>query len=220
VFVVWVQRAAAQSPGDVYVLPGVAFPHQAELGPGSAPPFPAPGGETVGWLVGGGMFLTSRLSIEIEASRTGTMESSHTGRHNIDQSATRRDWFLSAGLKRHFGPSAFRIQPIAGIVLVGDEGTYENTYRSFFANVAATVIRGYYPTDWVPGVMLGVDFHVGSRRLALTPGFRLAFTGVPTGVDCFFDQSSNPECREGAERWSYLHPQWTRRPSIALKVAF
>ena len=69
-----VQSAAAQpSPGDVYATAGVTFPRQAALDPGSAPPFPAPGGNTVGWLVGGGVVLPSQLALEVELSRTGTM---------------------------------------------------------------------------------------------------------------------------------------------------
>ena len=212
----WAETAAAQqSTGDVYVTAGVSFPHQAELDPGSAPPFPAPGGNTVGWLVGGGVVLPSQFSLETELSRTGTMHRSLRGRHDTSEIATRRDWFLSFGLKRYFRlQPTFHIEPIAGIVFVGDEGTYES------APGPRAVSRGYYPLDWVPGVMFGVDFRIGGRHVAFSPGFRFAFAGVPTGEDCFITFSGEPECREGAERWKYLHPQWTRRPSVALRVDF
>ena len=216
IVIAWVETGIAQqSPGDVYATAGVAFPHQAALDPGSAPPFPAPGGNTVGWLVGGGVLLPSELALEVELSRTGTMHSSHQGRHDTGEFATRRDWFLSLGLKRSFGgASKFRIEPIAGVVLVGDEGTYEHLFRSVFSS------RGTYPLDWVPGVMFGVDFRIGGRRLAFTPGIRFAFTGIPTGRDCVIAFSGEPLCREDAERWRYRHPQWTRRPSLALRVDF
>ena len=211
----WVEAAAAQqSPGDVYATAGVAVPHQAALDPGSAPPFPAPGGTTVGWLVGGGVVLPSELALEVELSRTGTMHSRHQGRHDTGEVATRRDWFLSLGLKRYVGRSRFRIEPIAGVVLVGDEGTYEHLFRSVFSS------RGYYPLDWVPGVMFGLDFRIGGRRVAVTPGLRFAFTGIPTGRDCVIILSGEPLCREDAERWQYKHPQWTQRPSVALRVNF
>jgi hypothetical protein len=207
--------AARQSAGDVYAIGGVTFFHQASLDPGSAPPFPAPGGDTVGWLVGGGVALPSRLAIEAEVSRTGTMHSSHTGRHDTSEVATRRDWFLSLGMKRSFGPSAaVRLEPIAGVVLLGDEGTYE-------ATLGSSGYRGYYPLDWVPGVMFGVDLRIGGRQIAFTPGVRFAFTGVPTGRDCLIsNRSGQAECFEDAQRWMFLHPQWTRRPSVAVRVDF
>ena len=214
--VAWVAAAAAQqSPGDVYATAGVTFPYQAALDPGSAPPFPAPGGTTVGWLVGGGVALPSQLAFEVEVSRTGTMHSSHTGRHDTSQTATRRDWFLSLGLKRSFGRSStLRFEPIAGVVFVGDEGTYE-------AALGPSSYRGYYPLDWVPGVMFGADLRIGGRRIAFTPGVRFAFTGVPTGQDCLINsRSGQPECSEDAQRWMFLHPRWTRRPSVALRVDF
>jgi hypothetical protein len=211
----WVEAAAAQqSPGDIYATAGVAFPHQAALDPGSAPPFPAPGGTTVGWLVGGGVLLPAQFALEVELSRTGTMHSSHQGRHDTGEIATRRDWFLSFGLKKYFGPSTFRIEPIGGVVLVGDEGTYQTTLRSVFSS------RGYYPLDWVPGVMFGVDFRIGGSRVAITPGLRYAFTAVPAGEDCVIAFSGEPLCREDAQRWMFLHPRWTQRPSVALRVDF
>jgi len=205
--------AAQQSPGDIYATAGVSFPHQAALDPGSAPPFPAPGGNTVGWLVGGGVLLPSHLALEAELSRTGTMHSSHRGRHDTGEIATRRDWFVSFGLKTLLGPSQFRVEPIAGIVFVGDEGTYEHT-------LGPSSSRGYYPLDWVPGVMFGVDFRIGGRRVAFTPGVRFTYSAIPTGEDCVITFSGQPNCRDDAERWRYLYPQWTRRPSVALRVDF
>ena len=211
IVIVWVEAAAAQE-SSVYVAAGVSFPHQAALEAGSPPPFAAPGGDTIGWLVGGGVFLTSPLSLEIEASRTGVMRASQAGRHNTSQVSTRRDWFLSFALKTHLGrASAFRVEPVAGIVFVGDEGTY-----SSFSGES----HGYFPLDWVPGLMFGVDFRIGGDRLALTPGLRFAFTGVPTGEVCDFGYSGTPLCREDAERWRYHHPRWTQRPSVALRVNF
>jgi hypothetical protein len=212
----WADPAnAEQSTGDIYAAAGVSFPYQAELDPSSPPPFPPPGGMTVGWLAGAGVFLPSAFSLEVEVSRTGTMTSSHTGRHDTGQSATRRDWFVSIGLKKHFGlRSGFGVEPIAGLALAGDEGTYEATFRSAFA------YRGYYPVDWVTGVMLGVDFRIGGGRLAFTPGLRFAFTDVPTGEDCLVLPSGGAECRDVAERWQFDHPRWTLRPAAALRVVF
>ena len=159
--------------------------------------------------------MPSQLGFEIEVSRTGTMHSSHRGRHDTVEVANRRDWFLSLGLKKYFAPSStLRLEPIAGLVLVGDEGTYE-------AALGSSGYRGYFPLDWVPGVMFGVDFRIGGRHIAFTPGVRFAFTGIPTGQDCVIsNRSGQPECLDDAPRWRFLHPQWTQRPSIALRVDF
>jgi hypothetical protein len=210
---VWVEAAAAQgSPGSVYVIAGASFPHQAALQTGSPPPFAAPGGSTVGWLVGGGVFLTSQLSFEVEASRTGVMRASQRGRHDTSEVSSRRDRFLFFGLKAHpWRSSNFRVEPTAGIVLVGDEGTFS----SFSGDR-----RGYFPLAWVPGVMFGMNFRIGGRRLAFIPGLRFAFTGVPRGAECDISFSGTPVCREGAERWQYHHPRWTQRPDVALSVNF
>jgi hypothetical protein len=110
-------------------------------------------------------------------------------------------------------PSSFRLEPIVGFVLVGDEGTYEN-------GLGASSYRGYYPLTWVAGVMFGVDCRIGGRRLAFSPGLRFTFAGVPIGEDCLILRSGEPECRHDAERWKYGHPQWTYRPSVALRVDF
>ena len=220
IVLVWADAAfAQQSVGDIYATAGVSFPYQSALDPASAPPFPAPGGMTVGWFVGGGVFLPSAFSLEVELSRTGTMRSSHTGRHYTGQSATRRDWFVSVGLKKHFDlRSTFGVEPAAALVLVGDEGTYENTHGSPFGT--ETRYSGYYPIKWVTGIMVGVDFRIGGRRLAVTPGVRFAFADVLTGQDCLVLSSGGTECRDDAERWKYRHPRWTLRPAAALRVVF
>jgi hypothetical protein len=206
---------AQHAAGDVYAIGGVTFPHQAELEPGSPPPFPAPAGNTIGWLAGGGVYLAPHVALEGDVSRTGTMHSSFSGRHDTTEIGTRRDWFLSLGVKTPFGPSVFRVEPIAGVVLVGDEGTYERTLGP------PPGYRGYYPLAWVAGAMFGVDFRIGGRRVAVTPGLRFAFSGVPTGQDCAISNlSGQAECFEDAERWEFLHPRWTTRPSIALRVDF
>jgi hypothetical protein len=206
----WVEPAAAQE-SPAYVTAGVSFPHQAALQAASPPPFAAPGGDTIGWLVGGGVFMDEHFSLEVELSRTGVMRASQAGRHDTSEVSTRRDWFLSLGLKTHFGPSHFRVEPVAGIALVGDEGTF-----SSFSGES----RGYFPLNWVPGIMAGVDLRIGGRRVAFTPGLRFAFTAVPTGDVCVFGNAGTPLCREDAERWRYFHPRWTRRPSLALRVNF
>jgi hypothetical protein len=76
---------------------GVSLPHQAAPDEGlTRPPFSAPGGSRVGWLAGADVFLSPRLSIEGELSRTGAMVSEQAGRGFVEN-GKRRDWvFLVA----------------------------------------------------------------------------------------------------------------------------
>ena len=74
------------------------------------------------------------------------MRASQAGRHDTSEVSTRRDWFVSFGLKAHV-PSVVRIEPVAGIVLVGNEGTF-----SSFSGESS----GYFPLAWNPGIVFGV----------------------------------------------------------------
>ena len=139
------------------------------------------------------------------------MRSQQEGRHNTSEVATRQDWFVTVGLKAHFRPlSNVGIEPVAGAVLVGNEGTFS----SFSGDD-----RGYFPLAWTPGLMFGVDLRIGGRRVAVVPGVRFAFTGAPNGERCVIGFSGQPLCGEG-DRWDYYYPQWTQRPSLSLRVKF
>ena len=204
------EAAAQESRGVVQVAAGVSFPHQAALQAGSPPPFAAPGGTTVGWLVGGGVFLSPRLSLEVEASRTGVMRARATGRHDTSEVSTRRDRFVSFGLKAHL-PSAVHVEPVAGFVLVGTEGTFSSFTGSF---------RGYFPLAWNPGLMFGADVRIGGRHVALVPGLRFVFTGVPNVTECIIGFAGEPLCAQQERQWEGQYPQWTQRPSVTLGVNF
>jgi hypothetical protein len=204
------EAAAQESTGAVYVAAGVSFADQAALQAGSPPPFAAPGGNTLGWLAGGGVFVSPRLSIDIDVSRTGVMHARQAGRHNTSEVSTRRDWFVSFGVKGHL-PFAVHIEPVAGIALVGNEGTFAS-----FSGES----RGYYPLAWNPGIAFGADVRVGGRRLAFVPGFRFVFTGVPNGTTCDIGFTGEPLCRQGEPRWEWHYPRWTQGLSLALGVNF
>ena len=73
------------------------------------------------------------------------MRARQAGRHDTSEVSTRRDWFVSFGLKAHL-PSVVRIEPVAGIVLVANEGTF-----SSFSGESS----GYFPLAWNPGIMFG-----------------------------------------------------------------
>jgi hypothetical protein len=144
-------------------------------------------------------FLRGRMSDALQA-----------GRHDTSEVSTRRDRFVSFGLKAHL-PSAVHVEPVAGIVLVGNEGTF-----SSFSGES----RGYFPLAWNAGIVLGADFRIGGRHLAFVPGLRFVFTGVPNGTQCVIGFSGEPLCREGEPRWEWHYPRWTQRPSVTLGVHF
>ena len=204
------EAAAQESPGTVYAAAGVSFPHQAALQAGSPPPFAAPGGNTLGWLVGGGVFVSPHLSLEVQALRTGVMRARQSGRHNTSEVSTRRDSIVSIGVKAHL-PFVVRAEPVAAVAFVGSEGTF-----SSFSGDA----RGYFPRAWHPGVVFGADFRIGGRRLAVVPGLRFMFTNVPDGTECLIGFSGEPLCSEESSPWQWHYPRWTQLPSVTLRVSF
>jgi hypothetical protein len=212
----------------VYINAGVSFPHQAEPDPGlTRPPFSAPGGSSVGWLVGAGVFVSPRLSIEGELSRTGAMTSEQEGRGFVEK-GERRDWFVSVGLKGHVPlGSALTVEPVGGIVFVRGDVTFEGFrfQTRFSGGQAVTEVvptgNGYVELDWNPGLMFGVDVRIGGQRLAFVPGVRFAFTGVPDGSTCVIGFAGDPICSESGEPYlPGFYPRWTQRPSVALAVNF
>ena len=212
-----------------YINAGVSFPHQAEPAPElTRPPFSAPGGSSVGWLVGAGVFVSPGLSIEGELSRTGAMASEQEGRGFVEK-GERRDWFVSVGLKGHVKlGSALTVEPVGGIVFVRGDVTFEGfqfqTTRLSGGQAVTELVptgNGYVELDWHPGLMFGVDVRIGGQRLAVVPGVRFAFTGIPDGSTCVIGFRGDAICSEsGKPYFPRFYPRWTQRPSVALAVNF
>lgn len=138
---------AQEAVGSVYVTAGVSFPTQPPVPAGSPPPFSAPGGSTAGWLVGGGVFVSPRLSIEGELSSTGVMRSREWGRYDILVVDERRDRMVSFGVKGHLAwRSAVRVEPVGGIVLIRGRSSSEvSWYRLTFPG--RQLLPGYPTTS-------------------------------------------------------------------------
>jgi hypothetical protein len=219
--------SAQDRAGSVYVSAGASVPHQAEPGGVTVPPFAAAGGSTVRWLVGGGVFVSPRLSIEGDVSGTGVMESTQSGR-GFEESSERRERVVSLGLKHHLPlGSVVRVAPVAGVVLVDGRVSFQGSRfvtrpsGTGFITERVPTEQGHVDFDWNVGVMFGVDVRIGGERFAIVPGVRLAFTGVPDGSRCVIGFAGDTICspREKAY-FSGYYPRWTERPSVSLAVSF
>jgi hypothetical protein len=213
---------------SVRITAGASFPQQAEPDEGlTRPPFSAPGGDSIGWLAGASVRISRGLSVEGELSRTGTMASEQTGRGFVERSEG-RNWFVSGGLKGHVPVArVVTLEPVGGIVFVRGRVTFEDFrfQTTFPGGQPVTELvpsgSGYVELDWTPGVMFGLDVRIGGPRLAVVPGLRFAFTGIPNGSRCVIGFAGDPIC-SGSEQQFFdgFYPRWTQRPSVALAISF
>ena len=189
--------SAQESPGAVYIKGGVSFPSQTSKRTSSPPPFNAPAGDTVSWLLGGGVFLSRAISAEFEVSRTGVMTSQEQGRHFTSESGWRQDRFASLGVKVHFRwLPGVRVEPTAGLVLTRSK-------EAVSPNLAADQRPAWSPAMWHPGLMLGADLRIGGRHVAFLPGVRVYVSLEPN-----------------ATQWDVNYPGTTLRPSLAISAGF
>lgn len=216
---------AQEHAGSVYVAAGVSFPHQA--GPqGGKSSFSAPGGNTVGWLVGGGVFVSPRVSIEGEISSTGVMTSTQSSRGSVFD-GDRCDRFISLAVKGHLPlRRAVRLEPVGGIVLIepADPSILYSRYEGPLLNRLVPSVK--YKVDLASsvGFLFGGDLRIGGRHLAFVPALRIAYTGVSHGVA----QGCDPvrgTCGTAIDSkissiYPSGYPKWTQRPSLSLAVNF
>jgi hypothetical protein len=211
--------AFAQRPGSLYVFGGGGVAHQE--GPTGEVPVTyvtAPGGTTPSWMVGGGVFVASVMSIEGELSSTGWMESTQPSRYGMTFNEERRDRFGS--LLARFGfprGGRFRIEPVAGLIVTRPEAWSQVDYFDF-SSPAILLQRGprlQHQLDTTVGITFGCDVRVGGRHVALLPYFRMSDTEVSEGR---YDASSEP--REISAIYPGGYPKWTIRTGAALRVDF
>jgi hypothetical protein len=211
--------AHAQGRGTVYLAGGAAVMHQD--GPSGESPetyATAPGGTTLGWSAGGGVFVADWLALDAELSRTGWMTSRQPSRHGMTFNEERRDLFISFAARFAF-PAAgtVRIEPVAGIVFTRPEA-WGQTERSLLAPTPQLVSvdpRQERFLDWGFGIGVGADLRIGGRHIALCPSFRLIQSGVSGGQ---YDEHSAPNDISSIYPGGY--PDWTVRGGLALRVDF
>jgi hypothetical protein len=211
--------AGAQEAGSIYVVGGAGVNRQD--GPSGVSPVTyvtAPGGTTIGWLVGGGVFLTPHLAVDAEVSSTGWMTASEPSRYGYTYHEERRDRFFTLGARFAFPAGAVSIEPVAGVVFTtSDAWTQADRDLSQVSPFPGIEVGGRFehPLDTGVGIMAGLDVRIGGRHFAAQPSFRVMQTAIDTGE--FFDGAPP---REIGAIYPGGYPGWTLRAGIALRGDF
>ena len=212
---------AQQGPGSIYATGGIALLHQAGPSGGESPQtyVAAPGGSTRGWLLGGGVFIASAVSVEVEFSSTGVMAARQPSRYGMTFNEERRDRFVAV-VARFYLPrvAAFRVEPVAGMVITKPEAWSQTERYMYWLMPQQYLVkepRQRHRLDTSLGLTFGCDVRIGGRHVALLPSFRLSDTGVSHG---FYDGSSSRS--EIAAIYPAGYPRWTVRSGVAVRVDF
>ena len=211
--------AAAQDAGSIYAVGGAGINHQdGATGVSPVTYVTAPCGTTIGWLAGGGVFLTPHLAVDAEVSSTGWMTATEPSRYGFTYHEERRDRFLTLGARFAFPAGAVSIEPVAGVVFTKSQAwTQADRDLSQVSPVPGIKVGGRFehPLDTGVGIMAGLDVRIGGRHFAAQPSFRVMQTGIDSGE--FFDGAPP---REIGAIYPGGYPGWTLRGGIALRVDF
>ncbi len=169
---------AQERPGSMYVLGGITAVHQDGASDGEYQIYiTAPGGTTIGWLVAGGVFVGSRVSVEGEWSSTGIMSAREPARYGMTYVEERRDRVFGAVFRLHTRPGQrVDIEPLAGVAAVRhDRWSQTETYRAWLPSERAVEIgpRVRYDTLTSAAFIAGVDLRAGGRHIAFVPSLRV-----------------------------------------------
>lgn len=207
-------------PGSTYAIGGIDLSHQA--GPSGESPqtyVTAPGGSTRGWFIGGGVFVARAMSVEVELSSTGWMESRQPSQYGMTFNEERRDRFVSLAARFHVPQMArVRIEPVVGMVVTRPEAWSQTDYYTYWLTPQQLLVKGprqQHRLDTKVGLTFGCDVRIGGRHAALLPSFRMSDTGVSHG---FYDDSSDH--REIGAIYPGGYPKWTLRSGVAVRVDF
>ena len=170
--------AAQERRGAVYVLGGVTVGHQDGAADGESQIYiTAPGGTTVGWMVAGGVFAASHVSIEGEWASSGVMTAREPSRYGMTYVEERRDRTLGAIVRFHTRPAGgVDVEPVAGVAAVThDRWSTTESSRPWLPPGQDVDVGPRIRYDAVTGAAFvgGVDVRIGSGRVAVVPGFRV-----------------------------------------------
>jgi hypothetical protein len=211
---------AQERRGSVYLIGGIGLSHQA--GPSGESPetyVTAPGGRTRGWSIGGGVFVASAISAEIELASTGLMTAREPSRYGMTFNEERRDRSVSFAA-RFYLPQAgrVRVEPVAGIAVTRPEAWSQTDYYMFWLSPQQVLVREpkiQHRLDTTFGLTFGCDVRIGGPRVALLPSFRVTDTGVSHGIYSEFS-----ERREIGAIYPGGYPKWTVRSGVGVRVDF
>ncbi len=164
---------AQERPWSFYAGASVTSPYQrGERGDISTIYVAAPGGWTVGWAATAGLFVSRRVSVEVELSATGVMTATERSRYDMTFFEERRDKALSVNARLHVRPGRhLDVEPVVGFLVVTGEQWTKTQYAHPWAPTY-TSERVHNVMNAVAGFSVGVDWRIGGRHLALVPSFR------------------------------------------------
>jgi hypothetical protein len=202
--------AAQERPGSWYLMTGVAVVHQDGLtGESSQIYVAAPGGTSRGWWVAGGTFASSRVSVEGELAATGTMLAREPSRYGYTYNEERRDLFLGANVRLHFGSvHKVHIEPVGGIGLVFHQAWSQDDFYQYWLMPQQQVMHSPRVQDATQISMSlsgGLDVRVGGPHVAVVPSFRVRWYGSSDALQ---------------SRWPGGHPTWTISGGAAVRIDF
>jgi hypothetical protein len=211
---------AEQRPGSVYAIGGIAAAHQAgPTGVSHQTYKTAPGGTTLGWQAGVGVFVTRSVSVEAGYATTGTMSAREPSRYGMTFNEERRDRILSLAARFHlpqWGP--VRVEPVVGVGVTWPEASSQTERLVNWTTPQERVVqdpRIEHRLDTGVGVTFGCDLRLGRGRVALLPTFRVTDTGVSGG---FYDETGDHI--DIGPIYPGGYPRWTVMGGIALRVDF
>ena len=209
---------AQPASGTIYLEGGATLSHQSgDSGTVHETYVSAPGGTTLGWLVGGGVGIGRRASVAVEFSSTGTMAATESSRYFTTYEESRRDRFLIAGVRFSLSASdALVFEPVVGLAITFAEASSQAIYTDPFSQRPADVKVTH---DLNPGVgpAFGLDVCLGSGRVAVVPGVRIIRSAISSGR---YDDSSGSSDVDISSIYPGGYPAWTTRASVVARVGF
>lgn len=203
--------AAGQArAGSVHLAAGLAWPHQdGATGEASQTYVTSPGGTTLGWTIGGGVFVTRLVSIDAELAGTGVMRAREPSRYGMTFNEERRDRLLTVAVRFRLSlGAAVSLEPLAGAaVRWGERWSQVERVRPWLPSGQQLEIgpRVHETLPARAGLTLGLDARIGGRRIAAVPSLRVHYAPESDELNWVYPGGSS---------------EWTIAPGIALRMDF
>lgn len=177
----------------------------------------APGGNTIGWSLAGGIAVGRRASIVAEWATTGWMKAVEPSRYFTTYNEARRDRTLTAGVRYAVAlGTRVALEPMAGVVLTMEQATSQAIYTDPLALRAPGPVVTH-DLERGLGPVFGVDLACGGGRVAIVPTFRVLRRGISKGR---YDADQNSPEVEIASIYPGGYPEWSTRAGVLGRVRF
>jgi hypothetical protein len=171
--------AAQEPPGTWYMLAGPLATQMGGARDGESVVYAAaPGGTALGWQLGGGAFISSKVSLEAECASSGVVEAVEPSRYGMTFHQERRDRFFGVNVRFHVRLGRrVDVEPLVGVALMRQDSWSQTEYHDWPVPAPGS------PIEWGPRERLdsvtagalsaGLDLRLGGRRFALVPSIRI-----------------------------------------------